>query len=556
MDNTKLSKRIFVVLLSIILLGSGIGVSVYAFAEKNDNKNKENEIIEINGIEKELNSKKHREKIFIKSDEDLALSKHETVYVVANEDGSVKKVIVSDWLKNINGEPILSDYSELSNVVNVKGDESYSLDKNNMLVWNSEGNDIYYQGTTDKSLPIDISISYFLDNKPITLDELAGKSGKVTIRFDYTNNEKRIVKIDGKQETIYVPFIIVTGMVLDQDNFDNVSISNGKIINDGNRNVVMGFAMPGLQESLNINKADYEIPNFIEIKADVTNFELTTTLTVATNELFSDIKIGNDLDLNELVSGLNELSDASNKLSDGSSKLYDGVSELLDKSGELIYGINKLADGAKTLNDGANNLYKGTEELQIGVDGLNAGLNSLVANNTEILEASKQVFDSLLNTANNQLAASGLEIPKLTIDNYAVVLDKIIEANKDVPTLIKLKAELDSYNQFYTGLKVYTDGVSQACAGSSQLMSGTGKLKDGAKQLANGSNELSNGLYSLKDGSNKLAEGISQLKNGSMELSDGMKEFNEKGIQKLTDALDKDISQIVDRLRAVINISK
>ncbi|MEE1329716.1 MAG: hypothetical protein U0K18_00725, partial [Acutalibacteraceae bacterium] len=215
-------------------------------------------------------------------------AKDETVYVIANADGSVKKIIVSDWIKNSLSEKNLKDKSELKDVKNVKGDESYVMDSDNMRVWNADGEDIYYQGTISKELPVDLKVSYKLDGRSVSADEIAGKSGKATIRFDYVNKQYSEVTIDGKTEKIYVPFVMLTGLMLDNDVFSNVEVSNGKLINDGDRTVVAGFALPGLKENLAIDSSKLEIPDYVEVTADVKNFSLTTTLTLATNSLFNE----------------------------------------------------------------------------------------------------------------------------------------------------------------------------------------------------------------------------------------------------------------------------
>ena len=129
-------------------------------------------------------------------------------------DGSVKKVIVSDWIKNALGSSTITDSGELKDVENVKGDESYTMNPDGMRVWDAQGNDIYCKGSIDKELPVNLSVSYKLDGKTVSADELAGKSGKVTIRFDYKNNQYQTVTIDGKNEKIYVPFAMLTGILL------------------------------------------------------------------------------------------------------------------------------------------------------------------------------------------------------------------------------------------------------------------------------------------------------------------------------------------------------
>ncbi len=612
-------------------------------------------------------------------DSERAVGKDETVYVLANADGSAKKVIVSEWLKNPDGAAILSDATDLENIENTKGDEGYTIGSDNMKVWDAGGNDIYYQGTTNASLPVGVSVHYYLDGQQISADELAGKSGHVTMRFDYENNQKETVTIDGKEEELYVPFVMVTGMILDNDSFTNVEVSNGKLVNDGDRTVVMGFALPGMQENLNIDADELEIPSYVEISADVTDFSLTTTLTMATNDLMNDLNLDDVDSLSDLNDSLSELSDASEALVDGSSELYNGLETLLDKSGELISGVDALASGAKELSSGASSLQTGSDQLKAGIISLDDGLSTLTGNSDTLVAGAKQVFETLLAQANTQLKAAGVDVT-LTIDNYhetlsnlaastspeairkiaestarekvraavsaqegtirsavteavqgqvlSAVLEasgqtmtaedysaalkagqipsevsdqvnaavaaqmasdeiqakisetvdakisELVESNMQAPevqsqieaavaqnsgsseTLSALVSSLDSYNEFYQGLIAYTGGVSQAASGSAQLKSGASQLASGASALASGADTLYDGLASLQSGSSALVDGVKELRDGSMQLSDGMKEFNEEGIQKLVGAMDGDVGNIVDRLKAIVQVSK
>ena len=361
-----------------------------------------------------------------KAEEEKEVSKDETVYVLAGADGSVQKVIVSDWIKNALNENSIADKSGLTDIENVKGNETYTLDDSNMTVWDAEGNDIYYQGNIEKDLPVAMTVSYKLDGKSISADELAGKSGKVTIRFDYENRQYETVNIDGKNEKIYVPFGMLTGMLLDSDTFHNVEVSNGKLLNDGDRTAVIGIAFPGLQENLGIDKDKVEIPDYVEITADVTDFELGMTVTIATNEIFNELDATKVDSADGLTSSLNELTDGMQQLMDGSSALYDGLCTLLDKSGELVTGIETLANGAKSLKDGAASLDEGAAQLQKGAADLSSGLNTLASNNASLNGGAKQVFDTLLSTATAQINAAGISVPALTVDNYADVLNNII----------------------------------------------------------------------------------------------------------------------------------
>lgn len=373
------------------------------------------------------------------------ISKDETVYVLTGADGSVKKIIVSDWLKNELGSASVADKSDLSDIENVKGDESYTINGDNMTVWDAQGNDIYYQGNIQKELPVGLSVRYYLDGKSISPEELKGKSGKVIIRFDYENRQYETVQINGVNQRIYVPFAMLTGMILDNDTFQNVQITNGKLVNDGDRTVVVGLAFPGLQENLNLSRDDLSIPDSVEITADVTNFSLGMTVTLACNDLFSQL---GDVDLTSLdsTSALDQLTGAMDQLLNGSSALYEGLSTLLDKSGELVSGVEELAQGAAAIKSGADSVDDGAAQLKAGLADLSSGLNTLSANSEALNSGAKQVFNSLLETAATQIRAKGLNVPDLTIENYAGELNTLIKS-------------LDETTVYETALKQVTDAV-------------------------------------------------------------------------------------------------
>lgn len=354
------------------------------------------------------------------------ISKDETVYVLAGADGSVKKIIVSDWIKNQLGSATVTDKSDLNNIENVKGDESYSVNGDNMKVWDAQGNDIYYQGYIQKELPVGMSVSYTLDGKTISADELAGKSGKVTIRFDYDNRQYETVQINGTNQRIYVPFAMLTGMILDNDCFSNVQVSNGKLVNDGDRTVVAGLAFPGLQENLALSRDQLSIPDYVEVTADVKNFSLGMTVTLACNDVFSQIDDVNFTTADGATASIGKLTDAMTQLLDGSSALYDGLSTLLDKSKELATGVEELAAGAKAIRDGAGSVDEGTAALKAGLAELSTGLNTLSSNSEALNEGAEKVFTTLLSTAATQIRQAGLTVPDLTIDNYAQVLNELI----------------------------------------------------------------------------------------------------------------------------------
>ena len=178
--------------------------------------------------------------------------KEETVYVNADASGKETSVIVSDWLKNAGSQKTLKDSSDLTDIENVKGDETWTSSGSN-LTWTTEGKDIYYQGNSNKELPVNVHFTYYLDGKKTEPADLVGKSGHLKIEVSYENTAKKTVEINGKKETVYSPFVMVTGMILPDDTFSNVTIDNGKVISDGNRSIVLGVTLHGLKESLGLD---------------------------------------------------------------------------------------------------------------------------------------------------------------------------------------------------------------------------------------------------------------------------------------------------------------
>ena len=278
--------------------------------------------------------------------------KKETVYVEMNADGTVTKTTVSDVLK-VKGKDNISDVSDLTDITNISGDEAFTTD-NGKLIWENKGKDISYQGTTTKSAPIDIKVSYYLDDKEISPEDLAGKSGKVKIVYDYTNNSKEVA---GN----FVPFITLTGMILD-DNFSNVTVDNGKVVDYDDNKIVVGYAAPGFKDHLldTIDKAkdyisDIDIPESVTITADVKDFSMDMALTVATSEL-GDIDLKDTLDFSDIEGKMDELKDGTDELVNGATKLNNGANELKSGSSKINSGASDIAKYTSTLSDGTKEL--------------------------------------------------------------------------------------------------------------------------------------------------------------------------------------------------------
>lgn len=445
------------------------------------------------------------------------ISKDETVYVIADANGAAQKVIVSDWIKNSAGESEISDSSILEGIENVKGNENFTKNGDKLL-WNAGGNDIYYQGTTSEQTPVSIKITYYLDGKELSPDEIKGKSGKVKMKIDYINNLKKTAEIGGKKVEMAVPFLMGTGMILDNDVFSNIEITNGKIISDGNRSVVVGYAMPGLKDALGLNEIEsdsdkdikIEIPESVEITADVKEFSLMTTMSVATNSIWNDLDLNNADSIDDLESAVSDLSDASSKLVNGTSDLYDGVKSLLDGSDSLTEGIDKLSDGGKSLENGSKkinkgasslkngskDLYKGVKSAKTGADKLYKGINSL---DNGALKLKSGTSD--LKTGSSKLKTGASDLKNGTHSAYTSTKDLV-----------------DGANSLNIGLKTANDGASKLKTGTQSLVTGVGKIKDGAK-------DLNSGIAALNDGLNQTKEGVEQSIAANEQVLAGLKKL-------------------------------
>ena len=281
----------------------------------------------------------------------FAASKSETVYSNLDSNGKAYKTIVSTQLTNEDKSDEITDISNLLNIENTNGDETFKKE-GNQIVWDSNGNNIYYKGESDKQLPVECKITYELNGEEISAEELKGKSGNVKIKINYTNNEKHIVSINGKQVTMYTPFIIVAGTKIDNAKNKNIQITNGKIVDNGESTLAVGIAMPGMQENIGISKSKIDIPEEIEISMETEDFEMGNIIAVvAVKGIDEDLTS----DLNSMYSQINELANASNEILAGANQLKEGTSE-------LVSGVDQLKDGTGAAYTGSKQIKDEVEE--------------------------------------------------------------------------------------------------------------------------------------------------------------------------------------------------
>lgn len=480
-------------------------------------------------------------------DSSSSVSKEETVYVNADASGNPQQITVSNWLKNAGSESSVEDQSDLTNIKNVKGDETFS-ENGDSLTWNTDGSDIYYQGQSNKDLPVSVKFTYLLDGQEMQPQDLVGKSGHLQIKIQYTNNEKKSAKVDGKNETIYSPFVMLTAMILPDDTFSNVTIDNGKVISDGSRNIVVGVGMPGLKDSLKLDTLslstddedknsedktlDIDIPDSVSIEADVTDFSMSSSLTVALSDLLKDIDFDDDSALDNIKDALDDLTDAATQLVDGTSDLYDGVEELDEKYGEFDDGVKELRDGTHDLSDGVgdltdgvNKLADGAKQLQSGAGDLASGAKTLDDGAGKLQSGSKDLASGV-----SQLASGATSLQS-----------GAGQLQSGAGQLQSGAAQLQSgAGTLQSGINDYTSGVDLLNAGIQANLSSDSELNTKVSQFAQGINTLASGVNSYTAGTDSLADGVTAYVAGEQQLSQGAQALTQiqGALSTLTAALD------------------
>lgn len=447
--------RVVAGVLTIALVGTGIGATA-VFAEKNSTAVTA-EADSTTGSSKDADdiADKLMDSVSLKDND---ADKDESVYLISDANGNVNKTIVVDHLKNKDKKDTLEDASNLSDIENVKGKEKFTQ-SGDKLTWQAGGKDIYYQGTATEEPPVTQKVTYYLDGKEISPEDLAGKSGKVKIRFDYTNTTSYTETVNGEKQTVSVPFAAITGLVLG-DGFENIEVTNGKAEVSDSSSVVLGYALPGLKDSLGIKDGDLDgdvnIPEYMEMTADVENFSMPAAMTFVVNA--SDYVSTDGIDTSDLDDMINDLKDASTQLQDGSKTLAEGTDTLSD-------GLSTLQSKLGTFASGVGTLQSGLKTYTDGVSTLSGGLNTL-GNSTGALVSGADK----LNSGAGQLASGSATL-------------------KD-------------------GLKAYTNGASKLAAGVGNLDAGMDTLKSGTDTLSQSAPSLVSGVNSLSDGINTLDKAL------------------------------------------------
>ncbi len=360
-----------------------------------------------------------------------ALTKDETVYAKLNETGELESASLTEHLYNYSGKTI-SDKTSLDSIKNINGNETFKQNDNN-LVWETNGNDIYYQGTYTKNLPISLDVKYYLNGEEKNVNDILGKDGKIKIVLTYKNNSYKNMNINGRTEKMYVPYAIITTSILNNADNKNIKVTNGKIIDNGVNSVITAISSPGLYESLKID--DIKDINKVEITYDTSNFELNSIYSVATTSLFdnSNLDIFGEINnlyksINLLQSNMDTIVEASKKLSDGSNQLDAGITELNNK-------IQELTQKYKYYRNQDQNTLK--EELikiiEQNINTITPALEEeITAETSKIIKENKEELENavITYTKKNTMSVIDEEVNRI-VNNLDInsLMEKVINSN-------------------------------------------------------------------------------------------------------------------------------
>jgi len=290
--------------------------------------------------------------------------KSETVYVNLDSKGNPLQTIVSDWIHTTQSEVYVDDKTNLSEIVNVKDDSKYEVDGQNIR-WHMKSTDLYYQGKSTQTLPVNFKIQYSLDGKSIEPSVLLGKSGNVQIKITMTNTDSYQAKVNGQTVTMYNPLAIVGGVMLSENKFSNITIKNGQLVGTGNTQYAMLAGFPGLRESLGVTQNSTEgenvftLDNEFIITADVTEFELG-------NFMFAGLPVSS------LGIGLNSVTNSMDDVRDNLAKLQSVQASLQSMNLDSVINAmttdsNKLANLSALVTQ-ASSIYQSNQALLNVID--------------------------------------------------------------------------------------------------------------------------------------------------------------------------------------------
>lgn len=506
-------------------------------------------------------------------------TKDETVYVMQNLDGSVRNQIISSWIHSDDGIKNVSEKLDMSDIKNVTGDVQPTIDGDNVK-WDTNENDVYYQGSTEKTPPISMDITYKLDGKEVVAKDIAGKTGKIEISIKYKNNLKSQETVNDKKRDIYTPLAAATVCNFDTDVFKNVKCENAKVLSDGNNQVVTIVSMPGIKESLGSsyefisNAAEINLNDEFTITADATNFELSPIMTgVMPITQLKEVK--NSLDKNKLITSVKAMKQGVTQIVDGTAQLSTSLNEYSKKMNELEKSYQAFGAGIGKISAGANDLSAGAKQMSAGITEYTKKITDTFSGILAKMDGVEKQISGLKQTTTADLTKLGADVQTTSKEMKSIMTDlgKLIaqidalEASGSVDSSVTNGLKMTA-NSMYQQLQEHITTLGtigedvKKIAGTAEKLSGdlneqykqvkqqlapiqkqltdsSALLNGAANKVAKGASDLKAGADGLKKGSDQVNNGIKQLNGASKTLAQKTGELNSGVVKFKTEAIDK-----------------
>lgn len=449
------------------------------------------------------------------------LNRNETVYIKLDHNGKPSNVTSVNWV-DVQNKNDFSEKTLLKNISVIPNILKPVMDGDLFKVaLAGKQKNIFYSGSTDKQLPMEVSIKYFKDGQEISPDKIGGTSGDVEIKIHLKNTTGKDEQLGydvfkgssgSFSKTIYSPFMVNAVVELSLDKFSSINAPDAA-------SIVVGKTM-----KLNFLVFPYPEKD-LDIKATADNFELNPISINVIPQMPPLTSLDLEPKLAEMYDGVGEMDSKLGLLSDGTAAAQKGLIDLnagLKKFSaglnQVVTGSSQLAAAAPAMSSGIDQLSVGAEKLIMAQDGQIKMLQSIEQGNAQL----EQALTALAKTPG--------------FEKQGAQLLAGIQKEKAALALLEKGGKLPDGTVF--------PGLDTTKAGTEQIKAGLAGLKTGTDKAAAGVAALNTGLSQLDKNAPALVEGSSQLVDGMNKIDSGVKDFRTIAITKLQTGISDQINEV------------
>ena len=448
-----------------------------------------------------------------------AYTKQEVVYVNLSSDGSVKDIyVVNIFDLNEDGEVV--DYGDYEELRNMSSDDEIVFADETVQISTDEKS-LYYEAKLKGNLtPWNFDIRYFLDGIEYPAEELAGRTGSLSIKLNITANDEKYL-------SFFENYVLKLDILLDTKLAENITAEGATITNKGRNKNISYIAIPGFEHSYEIN-------------ADVNNFEM---------EPFeiNGYKLNLDMDDNAFVgtsvltSSLKELENSARRLDQYSANILDLTSSLSQASKDLLAGVDSAKSLAGVILQSVEKLEVDLQELTTDSDELNKKASCLYSNNPIFNTLSDLLFESAYSSNAKYLRQEGYAVKEdITYKEMRDFLQKredelnkaYVESLEDADEEEKKELSLEELCEdklymtlailtYFKGVKGYSNRVACAYSEVPEINELGLSASEEVKGLSSNTKALTDKLSAIGGSASQVYEKAVSLRSNCIELKAG-----------------------------------